>query len=188
MLSLRSREDNFVNEFFVQNKTPYIYMTAVKFVPEESMTRKVSASKDVVECRDSCTYDDSCKGFLFDSVKDDCNLLYDINGYVRNKDGLFTTTSGLKLREFIDRSNEQDRKLMRFEDSELPPNGQGKLAQHQFIQSVDDCHKKCIEHNNPTGKCIAFEYDFKAKACTLNSEIAGQLNPKKNKDTYMLIN
>lgn len=183
-----------VPEYFLEGKsgknikTPYINLTAAKLVSAEDSTRRVSATKDVTQCRDSCTYDDACVGFVFNSVKDDCKLLYDISGYEPNKEGLFTVSSGIKLREFVDRQNDPDRKLLRFEGMELPPDDVGKLATHKFIQNVDSCKNKCLAHSDITGKCIAFEYDFVNKACTLNAQVQGKMKANASKDTYIMIN
>jgi len=169
------------------SKTPYTNMTAATLVCQEDKIRSVSATNTTAQCQDSCTYDDKCVGFVFDSVKPKCQLMYDIDGFVRNRDGLFTVTSGIKLRDFIGQ-NQPDKKFLRYEGMEMPPGGTGKLATHQFIKSVHDCKNKCLEHNDPNGKCMAFEYDFANKACTLNKEISGKLSLKPSKDTYIIIN
>lgn len=177
------------SEHYVEpsSKTPYTNMTAATLVCQEDKIRSVSSTNNSSQCQDSCTYDDRCIGFVFDSVKPKCNLMYDIDGFVRNRDGLFTVTSGIKLRDFIGQ-NQPDKKYLRYEGKELPPDGTGKLATHQFVKSIHDCKNKCLEHNDPNGKCLAFEYDFYNKSCTLNREISGKLGLKPSKDTYVIIN
>ena len=169
------------------NGVSYVNVTAAVLVGPEDKMRKVSATKNSDQCKDSCTFDDACSGFVFDGLKNDCRLLYDISGYVRNSDGLYTTKSGVKLRDYIG-LKDPDRKYMRFEGMELPPDGKGKIATHQFVPNVDACKMKCLDNQQAQQKCIAFEYDFKNKACTLNSEVQGKLGTKEQKDVYVLIN
>lgn len=169
------------------NKPPYTHLTSAVMVAPEEATKRVSVTKDSSQCKDSCTYDDKCVAYTFDGLKEKCSLLYDITGYVRNKDGLFTMSGGIKHRPFIG-EHQSDRKYMRFEGMELPPDGVGKLATHQFIKNVNACKTKCLEHSDINSKCMAFEYDFKTKACTLNGEVAGKMVPRADKDVYLLIN
>jgi hypothetical protein len=162
-------------------------MTAVNIVAPEDMIRHVSATDSTEQCQDSCTYDDNCVGYTQDSVRKTCDLMYDITGFTSNTENLFTKRSGIKLRDFLG-ENKADGKYMRFENKELPPAGGGKMAAYQFINNIDDCKTKCLESRDPMSKCMAFEYDFKAKTCTINSKIDGKLGAKASKDTYAIIN
>lgn len=196
-----SLKDPDVHDYFVQGndntkstpriaddgKPPYTNLSSVVMVAPEEAVKGVSVTKDSAQCKDSCTYDDKCVAFTFDGIKEKCSLLYDITGYVRNKDGLFTTSGGVKHRPYIG-DHQPDRKYMRFESMELPPDGVGKLATHQFVKNVNACKTKCLEHSDITSKCMAFEYDFKTKTCTLNGEVAGKMTPRAEKDVYILIN
>jgi hypothetical protein len=185
LVSIKSHEEYFENS----ESPPYINITGSVLVSPEDQVRVVTATKDTQQCRESCTYDDRCVGFVFDGLKPRCDLLYDITGFVRNKDGLYTTASGIKLRDFIG-DKQPDRKYLRFEGHELPPDGQGKISTHQFVKDVHECKKKCLEKNSTSDeeKCIAFEYDFKTKACTLNNSIKGKPVSKAQTDSYVLIN
>lgn len=169
------------------NKPPYTHITSVVMVAPEDMVKPISVSNDPEQCKDSCTFDDQCVAYTFDKIYDKCKLLYDITGYVNNKDGLFTTSGGQKLRHFLGENN-PDKKYLRFEEMELPPEGKGKLATHQFVRNVNDCKTKCLEINDARAKCIAFEYDFNNKVCTLNEEVSGKIAPNPHKDTYVMIN
>lgn len=168
-------------------KTPYINLTSSYMVTQDDKTRTVSATKDVTQCKDSCTYDDKCQAFMFDGITQNCKLMYDIQGYEINKDGLFSLSGGIKQRDFIGNA-EPDRKFLRFEKTELPPDGVGKLETKQFVKSIHQCRNHCMEYQSPTTKCMAFEYNFKDKSCTLNDRVASKMPPKEDKDTYLIIN
>ena len=186
---LKSYKDSENYETFADAPSiPFVNMTSAVLVAPEEQTRRVSSTSNSTQCQDSCSYDDNCKGYVFEGINKRCDLLYDITGYVRNKDGLYTTKSGIKLRDYIG-ERQPDRKYYRLENRELPPDGNGKLVTHQFIKNVNDCKTKCLENNGDgDNKCMAFEYDFKNKSCTLNKQVSGPLPINQNKDAYILIN
>lgn len=189
LVSFKRHDDG--KEYFAEarSKLPYVNMTAALPVAQEELVRKVNATKDAVQCQDSCSYDDKCQAFVFDTVKTDCKLLYEIHGYNSNSEALFTKSSGLKQRDYIAEGGASPtRKFLRLEAHELPPSGAGKLATHQFIPDVHECKNKCLAHNDPAGKCMAFEYDFNTKACTLSSSVNGKPAERSEKDTYVIIN
>lgn len=186
LVSFKNSEEYFTE--MDSGRTPYISISAAIPVAAEDMAKSVSNTKDAMQCRDSCTYDEKCSMYVHDSVKTKCDLLYDVQGFKRNSDALFTTSSGMKLRDFIG-ENQETRKYLRFEGHALPTVSDGKLATHQFVKSVHECKNKCLEYkDNSNGKCMAFEYDFKDKSCAINSEVRGKLMVDANKDSYILIN
>lgn len=164
------------------SRTPYTRLSATTPLAKEP--RRVEAQQSKEECEEKCTLDDGCRAFVYDGVKSECQLLYNISGFARS-DAMYTTASGIKQRDSITDTNG---KYLRFEGRQLPASNAGKISEHQMVKSVHECKSKCEEKSVGGSKCIAFEYDFDDKACTLNSVVNGELQLERSKDVYVVVN
>lgn len=187
LFTFKSRDPEYFAEPASGSSIPYTTISHLKFITNQEHEETIDAALSVDDCKNSCTYEDTCIGYAFDSTKTKCKLVSDIDGYELNKETPLFLSSGLKNRPALV-NPEAAPKFLQFSKKKLPMSDNGRISTNKNINRLDDCKLKCQDYNTPTEKCIAFEYDFKKRTCSLNSKVEGKMLDNTDTDSYLLIN